>query len=134
MSNQQVRAPRRSEKMSYLVAKAPNTHSTRQLRPVDGPPSSQSCVPVSVEFVDKDEDKDENVDTDQTRTERPVCGQQFTQLEEIDIDFRMPGLSHAVVKETENFRKSFTSRSTSSRLAAEKRLHPIQQQFEIDDL
>ena len=28
----------------------------------------------------------------------------FTQLEEIDIDFRMSGLPHAVVKQTENFR------------------------------
>ena len=31
-------------------------------------------------------------------------GQQSTQLEEIDIDFRVPGLSRAVVKEAENFR------------------------------
>ena len=52
----------------------------------------------------KYEDKDENVDADRTRTEIPVGGQQFTQLEEIDIDFRVPGLSHAVVKEVENFR------------------------------
>ena len=28
----------------------------------------------------------------------------FTQREEIDIDFRVPGLSHAVVKQAENFR------------------------------
>ena len=57
---------------------------------------------MSVERVDKDEDADENVDADQTRTVRPVSGQSFTQLEEIDIDFRVPGLSHAVVKEAEN--------------------------------
>ena len=44
-------------------------------RLVDGPPSSQSCVPASVELVDKDEDADENVDADQTRTERPVSEQ-----------------------------------------------------------
>ena len=37
----------------------------------------KSCVPVSVERVDKDEDADENVDADQTRTERPV-GEQPT--------------------------------------------------------
>ena len=71
---------------------------------MDGPKSIQSCVPVSVELVDKDEDTDENVDADRNRTVRPVGGQQFTQLEEIDIDFRVPGLSHAVVKEAENFR------------------------------
>ena len=78
--------------------------NSRTVRPVDGPPLSQSCVPVSVELADKYEDKDENVDADQTRTGRPVGGQQFTQLEEIDIDFRVPGLSHAVVKQAENFR------------------------------
>ena len=78
--------------------------STRTVRPVDGPKSIQSCVPVSVDLVDKYEDKDENVDTIQTRTVRPVGGQPFTQLEEVDIDFRVPRLSRAVVKETENFR------------------------------
>ena len=71
---------------------------------MDGPKSIQSCVPVSVELVAKNEDADENVDADQTRTERPVSGQQFTQLEEIDIDFRVSGLPHAVVKQAENFR------------------------------
>ena len=79
------------------------TKNSRTVRPVDGPRSSQSCVPVSVEPVDKDENADENVDADQTRTGRPVSGQSFTQLVEIDIDFRVPGLSHAVVKEAENF-------------------------------
>ena len=74
------------------------------MRPVDGPTSILSCVPVSVELVDKDEDADENVDADQTRTVGPVSGQSFTQLEEIDIDFRVPGLPHAVVKEAENSR------------------------------
>ena len=59
---------------------------------------------MSVELVDKDEDADENVDANQTRTVRFVGGQSFTQLEEMDIDFRVPGLSHAVVKEAEHFR------------------------------
>ena len=31
-------------------------------------------------------------------------GQESTQVEELDIDFRVPGLSHAVVKEAEHFR------------------------------
>ena len=44
------------------------TKDSRTVRPVDGPTSIQSCVPVSVELVDKDEDADENVDADQTRT------------------------------------------------------------------
>ena len=81
--------------------------NSRTVRLENGPPFSQSCVPVSVERVDKDKDVDENVDADQTRTERPVSGQPtglFTQLEETDIDFRVSGLPHAVVKEAENFR------------------------------
>ena len=93
------------------------TKNSRTERLVDRPPSSQSCVPVA----------DENVDADQTTTGRPVSGQSFTQLEEIDIDSRVPGLSHAVVKEgkssrsraREEDRKSSSSRSTSSRLVAE---------------
>ena len=86
-----------------LFGREGTKNSTRTARPVDGPQSIQSCVPVSVELVDKYDDKDENVDADQTRTVRPVGGQPFTQLEEVDIDFRVPRLSHAVVKEAENF-------------------------------
>ena len=62
---------------------------------------------VSVERLDKDKDADENVDADQISTVRPVKSGQstglFTQREEIDIDFRVSGLPHAVVKRTENF-------------------------------
>ena len=75
--------------------------NSRTVRPV------KSCVTVSVERVDKDKDADENGDADQTSTVRPVSGQPtclFTQLEEIDIDFRVSGLPHAVVKRAENFR------------------------------
>ena len=65
-------------------------------------------MPVSVERLDKDKDADENVDADQRRTVRPVeSGPSiglFTQREEIDIDFRVSGLPHAVVKQAENFR------------------------------
>ena len=70
---------------------------------MDGPKSIQSCVSMPVELVDKYEDKDENVDADQTRTVRPVGGQQPTQVKEIDIDFRVAGSPHAVVKQAENF-------------------------------
>ena len=74
---------------------------------MNAPSFSQSCVPVSVERVDKDKDADENVDADQTRTGRLVSGQPtglFTQLEEIDIDFIIPGMPHAAVKKEEHFR------------------------------
>ena len=67
----------------------------------------KSFVPVSVERSDKDKDADENVDADQISTERVVSGQSigfFNQLEEIDIDFRVSGWPHAVVKQTENSR------------------------------
>ena len=67
-----------------------------------------SCVPVSVERLVKDKDADTNVDADQISTGRNVeSGQSiglFTQREEIDIDFRVIGLPHAVVKQAENFR------------------------------
>ena len=57
---------------------------------------------VSVERSDKDKDVDENVDADRVRTVRPAGSEQsidlFTQHEEIDIDFRVSGLPHAVVK------------------------------------
>ena len=73
--------------------------NSRTVRPENASSFSQSCVPVSVERVDKDKDADENVDAD--------CGQTtglFTQLEEVEIDFRVSGLPHAVVKQAENFR------------------------------
>ena len=41
---------------------------------------------------------------DQTGTVRPEGGQESTRVEKLDIDFRVPGLSHAVVKEAEKFR------------------------------
>ena len=65
----------------------------------------KSCVP---ERLDKDKDADEDVDADQISTGRPVKSRQsiglFTQREEIDIDFRVSGLPHAVVKQAEIFR------------------------------
>ena len=82
--------------------------NSRTVKPVDGLPSSQSCVPVSVKRSNQDKDADENADADQIRTGRPVESEQsiglFTQCEEIDIDFRVSGLPHAVVKQAEKFR------------------------------
>ena len=71
------------------------------------PMKEQGCVPVSVKRSDQDKDADENVDADQIRTGRTVYEQPpglFTQCEDIDIDFRLSGLPHAVVKQAENFR------------------------------
>ena len=93
---------------------------------------------MSVELVDKVEDADENVDADQPRTERPVSGQPtflFTQLEEIDIGFRVPGLSHAVVKEAENFRVQELVKKIEShphREALQADLHNVYNPFSDD--
>ena len=63
-------------------------HSTRTVRPVGGLESTQSCVSMLINFHEED----------QTRTVRPV------KVEELDIYFRVPGLSHGVVKEAEHLR------------------------------
>ena len=61
-----------------------------------------------VERLEKDKDTDKDVDADRDRTGRLVVSGQptgsSTQLEEVDIDFRGPGLPHAVVKQAENSR------------------------------
>ena len=61
-----------------------------------------------VERLDKDKDTDKNVDADHDRTGRPVViGQptgSSTPVNEVDIDFRVSGLPHAVVKQAENSR------------------------------
>ena len=62
-----------------------------------------SCV----KRLDQDKDADENEDADHVRTGRLVYEQPpalFTQCEDIDIDFRVSGLPHAVVKLAEYFR------------------------------
>ena len=114
---------------SQRIQPKPKTKISRTVRPVGGQESTQAieknvlfgcettnsrterpvknCVPVSVERVDKDKDADENVDADQTGTERPVSGQPtglFTQLEEKTLTSECLDLPHAVVKQAENFR------------------------------
>ena len=80
---------------------------------------------MSVERVDKDKDADENVDADQTSTEKPVSGQPtglFTQLEEIDIWIATCSCETSrelpCSRTREEDRESPSSSSTSSRLAA----------------
>ena len=86
------------ENVSSLTAKAPMKERGDLF---------SSCVPVSVRRSDQDKDADENVDADHVRTERLVYEQPpglFTQCEDMDIDFRVSGLPHAVVKQAVNFR------------------------------
>ena len=100
---------------------------------------------LSVERLDKDKDTDEDVNADRVRTVRPVGGQPtglFTQLEEIDIDFRVSGLPRAVVKQAENFRvrelvRKIESHPHREALQADLQqsdvLQPIQCRCESDD-
>ena len=125
------------EKTPNKPNQRPKKTIVRTWRPVS------SCVPVSVERLDKD--TDENVDADHVRTGRRVYEQPpglFTQCEDIDIDFRVSGLLHAVVKQAEKLpcsrtreedRESPTSTSSSSWLKTKQRLQPIQWRIKSDD-
>ena len=75
-----------------------------------------------VERSEKDTDKD--VDADRDRTGRPVGGHWSHQLEEIDIDFRVSGLPHAVVKQAEN--------SRVRKLVKKIESHPHRQDLQAD--
>ena len=66
------------------------TYSTITERPVCGSESTERCVLTP-----------RHVENDQTGTERPVT---VDQKEEHNIDFRVTGLSHSVVKEAEHLR------------------------------
>ena len=55
---------------------------------------------------------------------RPVGGKQPTQLEEVDIDFRVSGLPHAVVKQAENVRVRELVKKIES--------HPHREAFQAD--
>ena len=86
--------------------------NSRTERSLNASSFSQSCVPVSVERVDKDKDADENADADQTRTGRPVGSEQ-------SIDFFTQRERHWLQSGSwvrQKVRKSSASRSTSSRL------------------
>ena len=60
-----------------------------------------------------------------TRTERPVGGQESTKVEDLDIDFRVPGLSHAVEKKAEHFSEFERSSKRSKFIFIEKQFKPI---------
>ena len=112
----------KSSKDTQRIQPKPKTQLSSTGRPVCGQESTERCVLTPT-----------HVEEDQISTERPVL---VDQKEEHEIHFRVPGLSHAVVKEAEHLRvqelvkkdrKSSSSRSTSCRLEAEKCLQPIQQ-------
>ena len=77
-----------------------------------------------VERLEKDKDTDKDVDADRDRTGRPVGGHWSHQLEEIDIDFRVSGLPHAVVTQAETSRVRELVKKIES--------HPHQQDLQAD--
>ena len=84
-SNNPVRVLRKSTNVSYLTANAPMWERWDLFR-----------VVVSLERFDQDKDADKNVDADHVRTSwypLKANNPSVTQCEEIDVDFRMSGLS-----------------------------------------
>ena len=79
-----------SSKDTQRIQPKPKTKLSRTVRPVGGQESSNEIEKSTLFYH-------ENV-KHSTRTVRPV------KVEEHDIDFRVPGLSHAVVKEAEHLR------------------------------
>ena len=77
-----------------------------------------------VERLEKDKDTDKDVDADRVRTRRPVGGHWSPQLEEIDIDFGVSGLPHAVVRQAEHSRV----RELVKKIAS----HPRRQDLQAD--
>ena len=84
-----------------------------------------------VERVEKDKDTEKNVDADGHRTGRPVViGQptgSSTPFDEVDIDFRVSGLPHAVLKQAENFRVRELVKKIESQLHREALQDDLQQ-------
>ena len=72
--------PRKSRKISCLVTRTSSTQQERGDPWMDQNPSNIAC-----RCLKKIEEED------QTKTVRPVGGQESTQVEELDIDFRVPG-------------------------------------------
>ena len=74
-----------SSKDTQRIQPKPKTQWSRTVRPACGPESTKRCVLTPKHVVE-----------DQTGSGRPVL---VDQKEEHEIDFRVPGLSHAVVKD-----------------------------------
>ena len=83
---------------------------------------------MSAERLDNDKDADENVDAEMLERERPVWNEQsidvFTWREEIDIDFKVSGLPHAVCETSRKLSFSPTREEDRDTLF-DKRFKPI---------
>ena len=129
-------------KSSQPTQPIPNPNHERTGRPVGTERTSRSSAQeidtrfsrdcknthLFVERLDKDKDTDTNVDADHDRTGRPVViGQptgSSTQSNEVDIDFRVSGLPHAVVKQAGN--------SRVRELVKKIENHPHRQDLQVD--
>ena len=89
------------------------TDSASTGRPVCGSESTKRCVLTPT-----------HVEEDQTSTGRPVL---VDQKEEYEIDFRVPGLSHSVVKEAEHLRVQELVKRIETHLHWEARHADLQQ-------
>ena len=94
------------------------TDSTSTGIPVCGPEFTTRCVLTP-----------KHVEEDQTGTERPVL---VDHKDEHEIDFRVPGLSHAVVKEAEHLRVQELVKRIENHLHLEA-LHADLQQNNVDN-
>ena len=77
----------------------------------------QSCVSMPIKLKKKIKQE----------TAKPVGGQLSAKVEEHDIDFRVPGLSHAFVKHAENFRVQELVKKIESHLHREALQADLQQ-------
>ena len=100
-----------SIKDTQRIQSKPKTQLSRTERPLCGLDSTQSCVSMLIKTEEED----------QTILERPVL------VEEHDIDFRMPGLSHAVVKEAKHLRVQELVKKIESHLHREALQADLQQ-------
>ena len=105
-----------SSKDTQRIQPKPKAHLSRTVRPVGGQESPQE--------IEKDNLFGHEDMKHSARTVRPVGGQESTKVEEHDIDFRVPGLSHAVVKQAENFRVRELVKKIES--------HPHREAFQAD--
>ena len=83
-------------KDTQQIQPKPESQLSRTGRPVGGQESSKE-IEKGIFFGHEDIKHS-------TRTGKPIGGQESTKVEKLDMDFRVPGLSHAVVKEAEHLR------------------------------
>ena len=108
------------------IQPTPKTQLSRTARPLCGQESTQSCVLIPVKIEEDQSNK--NGETRKSEGARHWLQRNKTVTCSCDRSRTSPSS-----RACEEDRMSSSSRTTSSRLAAEKHLQPIQQKFESDD-